>query len=161
MIKLASKKASKALHWLIDLLEKNNIAYQIAGGLAAKVYGANRPLMDIDVDIPNMGMSLLLPEIKNYLIYGPQRYKDAYWDIFLATLKYEGQEIDLSGADDGLIFSKNEQKWIACKVNFNTASEVTIENRRIQVIAKQELIYYKSMLQRSVDCLDLSDLLKV
>ena len=45
--------AKKALIWITDIIKKHHTPFQITGGLAAIAYGANRPLLDIDIDIPD------------------------------------------------------------------------------------------------------------
>ena len=155
-VKLGSEQARAALEWITQLLTRYDITYQITGGLAAKIYGSERPLADIDIDVPNEAITKIMPDIKNYLVYGPCRYQDSEWDILLATLDYHGQLIDFSGADDGLTFDKQNKKWVTCEVDFSKIKRYEIENINIPVIAKDELIKYKSSLRREVDLLDIA-----
>ncbi|HLG76660.1 MAG TPA: hypothetical protein VKX46_09600 [Ktedonobacteraceae bacterium] len=70
------KKISEALDWIVSLLKRYAIPYQISGGLAARAYGATRPLVDIDLcaslqESPHC--QAFLAEIRPYLIreWGP------------------------------------------------------------------------------------------
>jgi hypothetical protein len=47
-----AEKISQALNWIVSLLNRHHIPYQIVGGLAAKAYGARRALVDIDMYVP-------------------------------------------------------------------------------------------------------------
>ena len=157
-VKIESEKAKNALGWIINVLQNSKQPYQITGGLAAKFYGSNRPLVDIDIDVPNKTLAILFPVIKPFLIYGPERYKDDDWDILLATINYNDQLIDLSGADDGQIFDKKSNRWTSCEVDFSTAVETTIENINVKIIEKFSLIKYKSCLRRAVDLQDITNI---
>jgi hypothetical protein len=63
---------------------------------------------DLDIDVPEDKMEFLLPDIEQYIKFGPAVYKDEKWDSKLITLNYYDQEIDIGGAFDTKIF--NEQK---------------------------------------------------
>ena len=100
------EKTKKALSWIIEILNRHKIDYQIAGGFAAKVYGSTRILNDIDIDISEKYFPVILTEINPYIIYGPSRFIDGKWDLELVTLNYNGQEIDISGAETILMSNK-------------------------------------------------------
>ena len=151
-----SKSTLTALRWIIDIFKKHNVTYQITGGLAAKIYGATRLLVDIDIDIPNDCVKTILNDIKPYLIYGPTRYQDEQWDILLLTLDYNGQLIDISGADDSLVYDLTQKLWVKCEVNFSTSIQKKIDDMSVMVIARDELIKYKLALKRDVDLLDIT-----
>ncbi len=157
-IQLETPSAVNALNWIISILNKHNITYQITGGLAAKVYGATRPLADIDIDVSNAAIESILSDVKPFIVYGPMRYQDELWDILLLTLDYHGQLIDFSGADDGLVFNSQLTKWKKCEVNFSAAVKKKINNLTVSIIDKNELIKYKSELKREVDLLDVEAL---
>ncbi|MFZ2522802.1 MAG: hypothetical protein WAW92_00245 [Minisyncoccia bacterium] len=40
-----------ALRWIVNILESKSIQFQVTGGFAAKLYGSQRELADIDIDI--------------------------------------------------------------------------------------------------------------
>ena len=151
-----SKLASNALRWIISVFQKHHVDYQITGGLAAKIYGATRPLVDIDIDLSNESIKIIMDDIKPFLIYGPTRYQDEQWDILLLTLDYDGQLIDISGADDGLIYDKAKKEWVKCNVNFSIAIKKYVDDIPVSIINKNDLIKYKSELKRDIDLIDLA-----
>ena len=103
----------EAFFWIIEILRKHNIKFQLSGGFAARLYGATRPLADIDIEMADEGFEKILPEVKEYIVFGPDRYVDETFNVQLLTLKYKGQEIDLSGEKGEKIFDKNTGKWVA------------------------------------------------
>lgn len=100
------EKTICALRWILEILERHEIEYQITGGFAAKLYGSLCELHDIDIDIPNASMQKILPDVAEYITYGPAHFRDAKWDMQLITLNYKGQEIDIGGIDTLRISNK-------------------------------------------------------
>ena len=94
-----SETARNALIWITGILEEKNIPFQISGGLAAKIYGSPRPLNDIDIDIPRDGFAKILSAVEAYIVFGPADYENGKWDLYLMTLDYHGQEIDIGCVD--------------------------------------------------------------
>src|SRR3989344_318130 len=105
------KNTEEALKWIVNILRKHKIPFEIRGGFAAKIYGSTRELADIDVQIKNTKIESIILDIKNYVIFGPKRYKDRNWDLLLLTLRYKGQVIDISGLGSIKIFNKINKKW--------------------------------------------------
>ncbi len=73
---MRKRNTKEAFCWIIDLLKKHKIPFQISGGLAARVYGASRKLADIDIDLSEKYFRILIPDISDYIKACPNRYKD-------------------------------------------------------------------------------------
>lgn len=86
------KNPKKAFRWIINILKKHQVPFQITGGLAAQAYGSKRPLNDIDIDIPEDRFNEIVPNVKDYITYGPAHFIDERWDLFLLTLNYQRSE---------------------------------------------------------------------
>lgn len=155
------KNARLALKWIIRVLEKHQIPYQIAGGLAARGYGVQRPLEDIDIDIPEKCFDLILSDIKPYITFGPSHYKSELWDLYLLTLNYKNQPIDISGAHTTKIFNQKDGKWQKIKTDFAKTEIRPIFDIEVPLIQRAELIRYKSVLNRKVDQIDVQQLQKL
>ena len=143
-----------AFLWIIDILEKNNIPFQITGGFAARVYGAKRRLADIDIDIPEIKFRKLLPSVKAHRIFGPKRYRDKTFDVLLITLIYAGQKIDISGCESEKYYDRKQNRWVRSK-GLSHSVKRTIYGKSVPVIPLENLIKYKSQTLRGVDKKDL------
>jgi hypothetical protein len=153
------KKTENALRWIVGIFEKHAIPFQISGGYAAKLYGSDRPLADLDFDVPEEYFQKLIPEVKQYIVYGPQQYKDDSWDLLLMTLNYNGQEIDIAGAYEAKLFDKSTQTWITNRVDLSKALIKEMFGLQLPVMSKEELITYKKKLNRDVDEEDVRQLI--
>ena len=150
--------AEKAFKWIIEILGRLDIPYQISGGLAAQVYGSKRPLADIDIDISEDDFPKIKPEVAEYIIFGPSRYQQEGFDIDLMTLDYEGQEIDLAGLGTGRLYDSTKEVWVSDDVDLSKAERREIFGVKVPVINKEMLIDYKRQLGRDVDLEDIKQI---
>ena len=154
------QKTEKAFQWIIHILEKHNTPFQITGGLAARAYGSDRPLNDIDIDVPEEKFNQITPDIKDYIIRGPERFIDDKWDLLLMTLKFEGQEIDICGA--GIkIRDHNSGEWRNSSTDFSKFEMKEVYGINVPVIRREDLITYKKVLGRKVDQEDVAFLIDI
>ncbi len=152
------KDAKKAFQWIINILERHNITYRISGGLAARAYGVDRELADVDIEIAEADIFKIIGDVKPYIIFGPGHYKDTYWDLQLLTLKYAEQDIDICGIE-AKIYNQNTKEWQYCSINNNETIEYrSIFGKIVPVEDINSLILYKKKLGREVDLLDISQL---
>ena len=127
-------------------MKDHQIEFAITGGLAAKSYGSPRPLNDIDIDIHDHDFDKILDAVKPFVTFGPAHYQDERWDLRLMTLCHEGQEIDISGADNLKICDARTGQWQKSQTDFSQAKPREVFEILAPVVAKNELITYKSML---------------
>lgn len=154
------KKTKEAFDWIVGLLRKHKIPFQISGGFAANIYGSKRPLADIDIDLPDKKIYDIQSDVKKFTIYGPRRYKDKEFDLLLMTLKYKGQEIDLCGINSQKLFNKQTSRWTREKINLSKAVKKKAYNLIVPVISLKNLINYKKKISRDVDIMDVTALSK-
>jgi hypothetical protein len=143
---MLQEKTTNALKWIIEILNKKNIPYQITGGLAAKIYGSPRPLNDIDIDIPEDKFTNIMTAIEPYIIFGPEYMNDGKWDTKLITLNFKGQEMDIGGAYETKISNKNRTIWIPYPIDFSQARKIEVGGISLNVMAPEKLIEYKKNL---------------
>ncbi|MEK7615080.1 MAG: hypothetical protein AAB431_01695, partial [Patescibacteria group bacterium] len=142
----------------VGILHERQIPFAITGGLAAKIYGAERPLYDIDIDIPNDRFVDLLDAVSVYIVSGPLRYEDEYWKLYTMTLRYDGWNIDISGAQEAEAFDRKTGKWIACPTDLSRVRIDEVGGIKIPVIDKDDLVAYKSIVGRETDLSDIKEL---
>jgi hypothetical protein len=140
------QKTIKALKWIVEILNRKNISYEISGGFAAKLYGSTRNLNDIDFDIPEENFMDILKEVRPYVIAGPEDINDGKWDMKIMTLNFCGQEIDIGGAYKARMSNKERTKWINIPADFSRNKKIEVEGLILNVISPEELIEYKKEL---------------
>jgi len=154
------KKTKEALKWIVSLLRKNKIAFEITGGFASRIYGSKRPLADIDIEVSDKAISKIQQLTKKYIIYGPKEYKDRNFDLLLMTLSYKGQKIDICGKDSEELYDKKKGKLIKEKINLSHVKVKKVKDLFLPVVPLEDLIYYKKELGRNVDKKDVRELSK-
>lgn len=151
------RDVEQAFNYIIDLLEREGINYQISGGLAARVYCSERPLADIDIDVEDSELSRLAECTKEYSIRPLGRYLDAHWDLRLLTISVTGQEIDLC-SPQALIFNHQERVWESYNSDLSQHETKEVFGRMVQVETRDALLKYKRILGREVDIEDVARL---
>lgn len=154
------RDTQKAFLWIIDILEKNKITYKISGGFVARIYGVNRELADIDIEVSEKDIPTIAREAKPYIKFGPERYKDENWDLELLTLEYEGQEIDIACAEAN-IFNQENKEWEKTISNLRDASMTEVYGKVVPIEKMDALINYKIKLGREVDIEDVKQLSEI
>lgn len=157
---MENPNAEKAFHWIIGILNKHHIKFEIDGGLAARAYGAERELVDIDLVIPEKEFENILSDVASHIQYGPSWFSDDKWNLLLMTLDYEGQSIDIAGSQHQKYFDNNKKEWINSPADFSQSEIKNIFGIDVPVIPKGRLIEEKRHLMREVDLIDLEFLEK-
>lgn len=91
------------------------------------------------------------------MIYGPQEYKDGHWQLYLATLRYRGQEIDICSTSAKL-YNHETLQWQDYQSHLEEYDEKELFGRIARVETIENLITYKSILAREVDLEDIRQL---
>ena len=152
------RRTKEAFEWIIKILNKHKIKYRISGGFAARIYGSKRKLADIDIEIPDNSFKDILPEIRQYIKIGPKRFKDKVMNTYGLSIVYRGQIIDLSGTESEVLFDKKSKKWIKSKIDLSKVNKKKVYGKIVNVIRKEDLTAYKSMIRRRVDIEDIDDI---
>ncbi|WP_312271787.1 hypothetical protein [Pseudomonas sp.] len=86
-----------ALHWIVDQLNQRRIPFLLCGGLAAHVYGARRPLNDIDLLIPADRLQEIAAAGAAVTTKPLERRCEEGWDVEYVQFKVEGVKIEIGG----------------------------------------------------------------
>jgi len=155
------QKIGRALGWIVSLLNRHQIPYQIVGGLAAKAYGATRPLVDIDIYIPLEKAQAALEEMKPYIKREPIPWKSDSWDLIFMALEYENIWIEIGDVKTGpRFYNRRDGRWEAQVIDFDKSVMIDLYGVEGAVMPKDELLEYKAMLGREVDHVDIGELTK-
>jgi hypothetical protein len=101
----------QALRWIVELLQRLEVPFQAVGGLAARAYGARRPLLDLDFYVPNARLADIAAEAAPHVVRAPEPYRDSSWNLVFMKLVYGGCEIELGGADDAQFFDRRKRAF--------------------------------------------------
>lgn len=152
------QQPKKAVKWIVEILKRNRIPFQIVGGLAAKAYGAKRTLFDIDIYVPEKYMDKVVSETKKYIVWGPRHVKEKNWDLEYMKIIYAGQRIEIGSPEKTKLFDKGKRKWFQEKINFSKSEIKEVFGVKIPVMPKRQLILRKTRLGRKVDKIDLKQM---
>ncbi|QIA64929.1 MazG-related protein [Vibrio astriarenae] len=150
-------KVRDALLWLKDILEKNQIEYQIVGGFAAFLHGGSREIADIDLYINKSDAEKLLPNVVDFISKPLTHYVEGGWDLEYLQLIYRTQKIEI-GLTPGTRIQSTDGVWFELETDFNTSVARTYKGIEVSVIPVDKLLEYKRILGREVDLIDIVEL---
>ena len=141
------EKTTNALRWIVEILDRNKIPYKIGGGFAAKVYGADRPVNDIDISLSGKYFPVIVPEVSGYITSGPKHYLNEKWDCTTLSLNYHGQDIDMTDVDTLKMTDLAKTKWIQVKsIRLYDGIKTDINGLSVSIMDPRDLICYKKEL---------------
>lgn len=143
-----------ALKWIVGILRNLKIPFEIDGGLAAEAYGSERELADIDINVSREDFDKIVPLVKEYLKFGPDWYKDEHWNIYMMTIKYAGQNIDISALGRVHFYDKEKKEWQDFPSDMSGTRIINLMGMELPFINEMKLMIYKQKLGRGVDLKD-------
>lgn len=153
-----SEKVKVALSWLNNILESENIEYQIVGGLAATIHGGSREIADIDLYIDNSDANKVLAHVAKYISKPLTHYSEYGWDLEYFQLVYRDQKIEIGLAQNTQIQSSVDGSWHQLDIDFSKSVVKRYQGIELQVIPVHQLVEYKRILGREVDLVDIQQL---
>ncbi|MFQ5568857.1 MAG: hypothetical protein ACE5G0_04230 [Rhodothermales bacterium] len=150
------KTPEAAFRWIVDILTRKRVPFQIVGGLAARAYGSTRDLADLDFYIPGARFPDLIPDVSPFVTFGPAPFADEHWDLVFMALEYDGWTIELGDGDSTRIFDRHTQQWVHESIDFERFERKMLFGLPVPVMPRDRLIAYKRRLDRAVDREDLA-----
>jgi len=151
-------KKLPALTWIIGFLEDSNIPYVVCGGLAAKVYGADRELNDIDIYVPDKHLKTVAEYGAPYITFGPSHHKGEQWDLTYVIFTYLGQNVEIGSDKECKILNAQQSKWVTQVIDFTCYERCNVYGVDAKVMKRDELVAYKTQLNREVDIEDINQI---
>jgi len=159
------QKIGQALNWIVSLFNHYSIPYQICGGMAARAYGATRPLVDIDLYAPLQDaphFQAFMGELKPYIIREFVPHLSISWDILYLALNYQGMQIEIAeSTTNPRFYNHRDGRWEDQPIDFAASTVIQFYGVEVAIMPKDELLAYKAMLNRDVDRLDIEQITAV
>ncbi len=158
MKKINQKAYRKTLKWIVEVLKRKKIRFNVLGGLAAYAYGSKRMLVDIDLAIKNKDFLKLAKDVEEYLVEEPHFSKSKNWECYYMEIKYDGITIEIGGDRGCKFLDSKTKKWQKLGDGLSKSTIKKVLGLSLPIIPKKELIAYKKKLMRKVDIIDLKNL---
>ena len=155
---MGNETHADALRWIVGLLESLGVPFQAVGGLAARAYGAHRPLNDLDFYVPTDRLADIAAAAGDRVVRPPTSYRDEAWDLTFMRMEYLGCAIELGGADGARLYDRQCGVWRSAAIDFSRSVPRRVLGVEVPTIPRDELVAYKRALGRDVDLSDLDQL---
>ncbi|WP_386082702.1 hypothetical protein ACFIOZ_05580 [Vreelandella sp. F11] len=143
-----------AAQWIVGLLRDRSIPFLICGGLAAKGYGSERELNDIDLFVPGEHFSSVVQAGQEFISKAAAHRQEEGWDLTYVQFKYHGIKVEVGSADSPHIFDAGKETWAPLDIDFSRYATVHLLGLELPLMLKEDLIRYKTLLSRPVDIQD-------
>lgn len=144
-----------AAQWIVRLLGDRDIPFLICGGLAAKGYGSERDLNDIDLFVPGEHFSSVVQAGQKFVSKEAGHRQEEGWDLTYVQFKYEGIKVEVGNADGPRVFDASNRTWIPLNIDFSRYKTVQLLSMELPLMLKEDLVSYKLALSRPVDIEDI------
>jgi gamma-glutamylcyclotransferase (GGCT)/AIG2-like uncharacterized protein YtfP len=138
----------------VELCAARAIPFQAVGGLAVRAWGGQRDLVDLDFYVPDAALPVLA-EFPGWRVRGPERIHGDRWDRAVALLDLDGCRVEFGGADTARYRDHRTGTWCSAAIGFDRGVTRMVFGEAIPVMPKDELVSYKTVLDRDVDLVDL------
>jgi len=145
------QKAKSALKFIVPIIEKYEFRWVITGGFACYVYGIDRLLTDIDIDLDTSKDSSefkhFMKDVESSISQPLEHFVDENYDNYNFELIYEDQIIDICPMADLKIFNQDKKTYVPFyQTDFPPIEFTDFEGFTLPLLSKQAIINNKEML---------------
>ncbi|MGD2067542.1 MAG: hypothetical protein PVI57_02560 [Gemmatimonadota bacterium] len=108
--------------------------------------------------MPDPAVHEVAEAVTPYLVRSPVPYQDDDWDLVFLRAEYEGQAVEVAGADSARYRDHRSGEWIGADVDWDAGVRRVVEGVGVPVMPVEQLKRYKRALGREVDRWDLAEL---
>jgi len=153
---ISEDRAAEVLAWLSDLFRDKGVRYAAAGGLAARSWGATRPLVDLDFFVHAEDLDRLAADLAPYIVQPLTALKDDHWDLRFMRLEYTGIPLELSVAEHARYRESATGEWHDMCPTFDECPERGVLGVEVRIMDREDLLEYKRRVDRAVDRADVA-----
>ena len=144
--------------WVCELLQKENILFQISGSVAAIAHGANRSIDEIDLFVSAAQFPKVFRLMVNYVVDHPWRRVDAYWDRITLSLEHSGTRVTVSVAEGAQFREAATQEWLETEVDLEASETMMVSGIEVSIMPRDQLLNQMRRLDRDIDRKDIRDI---
>jgi hypothetical protein len=151
-------RAAEAVAWLADLFQERNVRYAAAGGLAARAWGASRPLVDLDFYVHAEDLDRLESDLAPFVVQPLTELENEHWNLSLIRLEYGGVPLELSVGEGAKYREAVTGEWHDACPGFDACPELELFGIPVRVMNRSQLLEYKRRVDRAVDRADIASI---
>ena len=153
---ISEDSAAEAMAWLADLFRDQDVRYAAAGGLAARSWGATRPLVDLDCFVNGEDLGRIETDLAPYVVRPLTKLTDDHWDLSFMRLEYAGIPLELSVAEGARYREAATGEWHDACPTFSACPERELLSVKLRIMDRDDLVEYKRRVDRAVDRADVT-----
>jgi uncharacterized membrane protein YhaH (DUF805 family) len=155
---LPEERAADALAWLSGLLADRGVRFAAVGGLAARAWGASRPLVDLDFFVSGEDLDRVEPDISPFVVRPLSTHRDEHRELSCLRLEYGGIPIELAVSEGARYREAATGEWHVAEIAFARCPRRQVLGIPLPVLAREDLLRLKRRLDRAIDRADVAAL---
>lgn len=157
------EKAAAALRYILPLLKNHDLCWCISGGFACYLYGVDRPIqaidLDVDIDKDDPRFQELIEDVKPFTKLPFQRWVDKNYDNWVMDVVIDNQLLSICDTLHLKLFNKQTGKYeLFYKDGMPNPTIIEFEKLQLRVAPKDNVFRMKGSLahKKAIDNVDIS-----